>query len=100
MTVDDWIDGYRAFFLWFDSLVLFYVIALNIFYFVFVFSGWRAVHRYVALRPMRDYGYVGRSPLSMAVSILVPAYNEEKTIVPAIQALLRTQFNELEVVIV
>lgn len=100
MTVDDLIDGYRQFFLWFDSLVLFYVMALNVFYLVFVFSGWRTVHRYVALRPMRDYGYVGRSPLSMAVSILVPAYNEEKTIVPAIQALLRTQFNELEVVIV
>lgn len=100
MTWDDWIDLYRGFFLWFDGVVLFYVTALNLIFFILVFSGWRTVHRYVALRPMRDYGYVARSPLSMAVTVLVPAYNEEKSIVPSVQALLRTQFNQLEVIVV
>jgi len=50
-------------------------------------------------------GYEGfdiamKSPFTPPLSILVPAYNEDKTIVESIKSLLRLQFPRLEIVIV
>lgn len=61
---------------------------------------WRAVDDYVARRPLRNYGAVGRSPMTLPVTVLVPAYNEAPVIVTAMKALLASQFVNLEVVIV
>src|SRR6266542_1754764 len=63
-----------------------------------VVIGWRAVNEYVARRPFRDYRQVGKSELSMPVSILVPAYNEGPVIVSSVRSLLSSQFGEVEVV--
>jgi cellulose synthase/poly-beta-1,6-N-acetylglucosamine synthase-like glycosyltransferase len=96
--------GDNAFVDWFYggfSVVLFiYLILIQGMYTVLTFLGWRAVNRYVALRPLRDYKYVGRSPLSLPVSILVPGYNEERGIVESIESLLSSQFNQLEVLVI
>lgn len=62
--------------------------------------GWAAVEDFVRRRPMRDYRWVGDSPLSLPVSILAPAYNEGPVIVPAIRALMASQFVNFEVLVV
>jgi cellulose synthase/poly-beta-1,6-N-acetylglucosamine synthase-like glycosyltransferase len=62
--------------------------------------GWRSVEDYVRRRPMRDYRWVGRSPLSLPVSILAPAYNEGPTIVPAMKALMAAQFVNFEIIVI
>jgi cellulose synthase/poly-beta-1,6-N-acetylglucosamine synthase-like glycosyltransferase len=80
--------------------LLAYMIALNAIYTVLIVTGWRSVHRYVIMRPLRDYAYVGSSPLSMPVSILVPAHNEEPTIVDSVRALLRSRYGQLEIVVI
>lgn len=65
-----------------------------------VLVGWSAVHKYVALRPLRDYKNVDKSELSLPVTIVVPAFNEAKTIIDTVQALLNTDFTRIEIVIV
>ena len=82
----------------FNIFVLGYFIVLQLTYTALAAFGWRTVEDYVKRRPMRDYEAVGRSEMSMPVSILVPAYNEAPTIVSSVNALLRSQFLELEVV--
>lgn len=62
--------------------------------------GWFAVERYVSRRPLRDYGFVARSPLSLPVSILVPAQDEGSMIVPALRSLLASDFVAFEVVVI
>ena len=88
------------FYLWFDSALLFYMSALLFINLVLILVGWSTVNRYVTLRPLRDYRYVGESALSLPVSIIVPGYNEEPTIVESVRSLLLTQFTQLEVVVV
>lgn len=80
--------------------LLAYMLTLNAIYTVLIVTGWRSVHRYVTMRPLRDYAYVASSPLSMPVSILVPAHNEEPTIVDAVRALLRSRYGQLEIVVI
>jgi cellulose synthase/poly-beta-1,6-N-acetylglucosamine synthase-like glycosyltransferase len=84
----------------FSIFVLAYFIVLQLLYTGLAVAGWRAIEDYVRRRPMRDYNAVGRSELSMPVSILVPAYNEEPGIVASVRALLRSQFVEFEVVVI
>ena len=62
--------------------------------------GWRAVEDYVRRRPMRDYRWVGQSPMSLPVSILAPAYNEGPVIVPAMKALMASQFVNFEIIVI
>ncbi|MFN8130928.1 MAG: glycosyltransferase [Solirubrobacteraceae bacterium] len=89
----DIVFGVNAFF-------LAYLLALQAINTALVVLGWRAVEDYVRRRALRDYRFVAESPLSMPVSILVPARNESATIVASIRALLESQFVTFEVVVV
>lgn len=80
--------------------LLFYTLSLQTMYTWLTISGWKAVRGYVSTRPLRDYRYVGRSPMSLPVSVLVPAFNEENGVVPSVRALLTSQFSQLEVVVI
>lgn len=79
---------------------LVYLIALMSISTVLTWLGWRGVNDYVRRRPMRSYRDVATSELSMPVSIIVPGHNEEATIVGAVKALLSSQFNLFEIVVV
>lgn len=84
----------------FDLFMVAYFGVLTIVTTAMAIVGWRAVEEYVRRRPLRDYGYVARSPLSLPVSILVPAYNEAPVIAASIRALIASQFVNLEVIVV
>jgi len=88
------------FYSWFGIALALYMAALLITSLVLVAIGWVAVDRYVRMRPLRDYRFVDESPLSMPVTVIVPAYNEAPTIVDSVRSLLHTQFNQLEVIVV
>jgi cellulose synthase/poly-beta-1,6-N-acetylglucosamine synthase-like glycosyltransferase len=77
-----------------------YFVVLQTIYTALAVTGWRAIEDYVKRRPMRDYQSVASSELSMPVSILVPAFNEQLSIVAALRSLLTSQFVEFEVVVV
>ena len=72
----------------FDSAFVGYFMALNLAYTVLLLLGSRQVSEWVRRRPLRDFRGVSASPLSLPVTILAPAYNEEPVIVPSINSLL------------
>ena len=83
-----------------EQAFLVYMLALNAIYAALVIAGWGVVRQYVRMRPLRDYQYVGRSEMSMPVTVIIPAFNEAPTIVDSVRSLLRSQFNRLEVIVV
>lgn len=83
------------------NVVMFvYTVALQSIYTSLTLVGWRRVDRYMRRRPLRDYDYVTESPLSVPVSILVPAFNEALTVVTSLHALLANHYQQVEVVVV
>jgi cellulose synthase/poly-beta-1,6-N-acetylglucosamine synthase-like glycosyltransferase len=84
----------------FDAVMLVYLLALDVVYGVLAAVGWRAVNRFVRRRSLRDYEAVAESPLSLPISILAPAYNEQPTIVTSIRALLGCRYREFEVIVI
>ncbi len=83
-----------------NALVLVYFAVLNIVSLVLCVTGWNAVNHYVKRRPLRDYAEVARSELSMPISIVAPAYNEEPSIVESVRSLLECRYVEFEVIVV
>jgi cellulose synthase/poly-beta-1,6-N-acetylglucosamine synthase-like glycosyltransferase len=83
-----------------NLVMLAYLLVMMLVYQVLTMIGWYAVNDYVRRRPLRDYGFVARSQLTMPVSILAPAYNEARVIAPAVSALLESQFGQLEVIVI
>ncbi|MES2730472.1 MAG: glycosyltransferase [Bacteroidota bacterium] len=47
-----------------------------------------------------DYGYILSSPLAPTVSLIVPAYNEGKSIVQSVRSFLSIYYNDFEVILV
>ena len=78
-----------VFYSYFDAFLIVYTVTLQALYTTLTISGWSSVNR-----------YVGESPLSLPVTILVPAFNEEASVVESVESLLRSQFSQLQIVIV
>ena len=84
----------------FETGIATYFIGLNVIYTVLLLFGSRQVSDWVRRRPLRDFRQVGESALSMPVTIIVPAYDEEPVIVGSVRSLLASQFRELQVLVV
>ncbi len=94
----------KGLFLWlvwaYQLFILWYFALLNFFYGLSTYLGVRAVARYArtvsetALKDLLEReGY-------LPISILVPAYNEEKTIVVSVRSFLALHYPEFEVIVV
>ena len=79
---------------------LVYFLAVNLGYTVLLLAGSGQVTEWVRRRPLRDFRGVSDSPLSLPVTIIVPAYDEAPVIVDALRSLLASRYRELEVMVV
>ena len=84
----------------FNVFVLLYFLVLNATYlFLFVVS-LGEVLRFVRRTFFSDYRQIMQSDMTWPISILVPAHDEEKTIVDTVRSLLMTNYPEFEVIVI
>jgi cellulose synthase/poly-beta-1,6-N-acetylglucosamine synthase-like glycosyltransferase len=83
-----------------DWLFVSYFVVLNGIYTVLLVLGSRQVDEWVRRRPLRDLRRVASSPLSLPVTIIVPAYNESAVIVHSVRSLLALRYREFQVLVV
>jgi cellulose synthase/poly-beta-1,6-N-acetylglucosamine synthase-like glycosyltransferase len=84
----------------FNFGVFFYMLAQYANQLVLTCFGWREISEYVKRRHLRDYETISRSELSLPVSLVIPAYNEEGVISESVRSLLRSHYAAFEVVVV
>ena len=80
--------------------ILIYFILINTSFLVLIGLAALEFARHMRRMPFADLEAVAASPLTLPVSVLVPAYNEEVGIVPAVQAMLALRYPQHEVVVV
>jgi cellulose synthase/poly-beta-1,6-N-acetylglucosamine synthase-like glycosyltransferase len=80
--------------------ILTYFIVINTSFLVLIGLAALEFSRHMRRMPFADLEAVAASPLTLPVSVLVPAYNEEVGIVPAVQAMLALRYPQHEVVVV
>jgi cellulose synthase/poly-beta-1,6-N-acetylglucosamine synthase-like glycosyltransferase len=84
----------------FDWFVLGYFLLLNSGYLVLICIAAVDVSRWLRRLGFAGHDDIFANPLTPAVSILVPAYNEELSIVDSVRAMLSLKYPEYEVVVV
>lgn len=90
----NWMD---VFYIWLVCAGLYFFI-VNSFYAVIFVLALISMRQRKELRPLLRQ--MNRLAFSPPVSVIVPAFNEEKSIVQSINSLLRLHYNQLEVVVV
>jgi poly-beta-1,6-N-acetyl-D-glucosamine synthase len=83
-----------------DNIILFYAVTITISYLLLGIISAFALINYKRKNSFIDYNVLLTSPFSPWISIIAPAYNESKTIVDNISALLALRYNHFEVIIV
>ncbi|MCU0422649.1 MAG: glycosyltransferase [Bacteroidia bacterium] len=83
-----------------NTAVFFYAITISIAYVVLALLSARAIHVYMRKNKFVDHNLILTSPHAPSVSLIAPAYNEEKSIVENIRSLLSIHYTSFEVIIV
>ncbi|WP_413560603.1 glycosyltransferase [Bdellovibrio sp. HCB209] len=75
-----------------------YFLTINSFYVILFVLALFSIRRRVSVKPL--FGQENSYGFSPPVSIIVPAYNEEKSIVDSVHSLLRLKYGQIEVVVI
>ncbi len=84
----------------FNYAVLFYFIALNTLYLGLFLLSLGRVRRFVSKTFFSDYGQMRDSQMTWPISVLVPARNEEKTILDTVKSLMLVSYSEYEIIVI
>ena len=84
----------------FGAAVTAYCLVYNTIQFAFVVLAFREVRRRLRGKSYEDLDIVHDSPFTPPLSVILPAYNEERTIVESLRSLLRLRFPRVEIVVV
>ncbi|NCB36667.1 MAG: glycosyltransferase family 2 protein, partial [Clostridia bacterium] len=79
-----------------NSISLIYMIGITITYFLHLIYSGKALSEYVKYLRFSDYRRYIDSANMIPVSLIVPAYNEEATIVETVRNLLKLNYPEYE----
>jgi cellulose synthase/poly-beta-1,6-N-acetylglucosamine synthase-like glycosyltransferase len=84
----------------FNTAAFSYFISINIIYFGLLLISYFSVLRYRRRTRYEQWRRMIQSPLTVAVSIIAPAYNEELTIAESVKSLLMLEYPLFEVIVV
>jgi cellulose synthase/poly-beta-1,6-N-acetylglucosamine synthase-like glycosyltransferase len=84
----------------FNVFVLFYFIALNSTYLVLFLISLVEVIKFVRRTFFSDYRQIMQSDMTWPISVLIPAHDEEKSIVETVRSMLTINYGELEIIVI
>lgn len=101
MWEGDILGGYAVVvILWLSGFFIFYFIALDICYLTFIGIGISNLRKYRHYVKVVDFRALLRTSLTKPISILVPAYNEERNILETVRSLLTLHYPQFEVLVI
>ena len=84
----------------FNALVVFYFVALNTTYLILFLISLVEVLKFVRRTFFSDYRQIMQSDMTWPISVLIPAADEEKTIVETVRSLLMINYGEFEIIVI
>lgn len=84
----------------FNNIILYYVLVINAIYFMQLILSAFSLYDYIKKMRYSDYKKYTASKNMIPISVLVPAYNEESTIVDNINSLLALNYPSYEVIVI
>lgn len=90
----------RSIVVYFNYFIVFYVLAINVIYFIQLIISAISISSYIRKIVYSDYRRYASSVNMIPVSIIIPAYNEEKTIVDNVKSLMDLNYPLFEIIVV
>ncbi|MBN2980340.1 glycosyltransferase family 2 protein [Cohnella algarum] len=90
----------RELLLGYGTVVMYYVMAVSLLYFVVLFLSYKGVYGMIKGAVYSRFRSLSGSEYAPPVSLLVPAYNEELTIIENVKSLLTLSYHTYEVIVV
>ena len=84
----------------FNVFVLFYFLVLNSVYLILFLISLAEVLKFVRRTFFSDYRQIMQSDMTWPISVLIPAHNEEKTIVETVRSMLMINYGEFEIIVI
>lgn len=84
----------------FNDFVLIYFLSLNTIYFFLFLVSLYEVLKFIKRTFFSDYQQILQSDMTWPISILVPAHNEEKSIVETVRSLQLVNYGEFEIIVI
>ena len=84
----------------FNHLTVVYFFVVNTIYLLMIFIAYFSIKNYLKKIKLVKLNQLFQSPFSKPISVIVPAHNEEKTIVNSVDALLQLRYPKFEVIVV
>jgi cellulose synthase/poly-beta-1,6-N-acetylglucosamine synthase-like glycosyltransferase len=84
----------------FNVFVLFYFVALNSTYLILFLISLVEVLKFVRKTFFSDYRQIMQSDMTWPISVLIPAADEEKTIVETVRSMLMINYGEIEIIVI
>ena len=84
----------------FNVFVLFYFLALNTTYLALFVISLMDVLTFVRRTFLSDYRQIMQSEMTWPISVLIPAHDEEKSIVQTVRSLMMINYGEFEVIVI
>ncbi len=100
LFVMPFIDQVEIFVMDFNYYIAYYAMALNLIYLVLLLFSYISVVRQERLWNIKDMSLLFKKRMLPSISIIAPAYNEEKTIIESANSLLNLKYPEYELIIV
>lgn len=86
--------------LFYGYFIFFYSLSIMLLYVYLIVQAYRYAHHYMRWASIYMHNMVETSPFTPGVSIVVPAFNEEVTVVNNVLSLLKQQYPKFEIVVV
>lgn len=95
-----WQEIFYSTFYFVETLIIIYVAAINLIYFVMMAIGFFVLRAYRTRLKHAEYDALLKSSLVPSVAVLAPAYNESATIRDSVRAMLNLHYPNHEVIII
>lgn len=90
----------RQFVIDFNYGLAYYSVAINIIYMLLLYFSYKNVKDQARLWNLKNISMLFRSKMLPSISIIAPAYNEEKTIIDSAKSLLNLNYPDYELIVV
>jgi len=100
LFVMPFVDQLELFVMDFNYYIAYYAMAVNLIYLVLLLFSYISVVRQERLWNIKDMSLLFKKRMLPSISIIAPAYNEEKTIIESANSLLNLKYPEYELIIV
>lgn len=94
------VDQLELFVMDFNYYIAYYAMAVNLIYLILLLFSYISVLRQERLWNIKDMSLLFKKRMLPSISIIAPAYNEEKTIIESANSLLNLKYPEYELIIV